>query len=556
MDYEFNDPGDDLTPEEQEELEKLTEDVEGNLEGYQWDEDFQRYIIGMLLNDRYFATQSLDLVQPKFFADEVHQLLCRALFTHLEKYSFMPPRTFILEAVRDFVAEKDAKVRYHYVAETNVVYERYVPGLEARDFLLDKITNFAKLQALRVAFQKCLWFIKKNPEGDSTWMKIHQTLRDALLVDRNFDAGLNYFETVEERYAKLAEDVAKQEHFTSGFKAIDDALIGGGPHRGEIYSWIGLPGTGKSLALVSAALRNVAELGKRVLYVSLEMDEYKVAERFDAQFANLNIGVLQENVELVKKALEEQVCDKDDKRMLVIKQFPAGSMSVPQLRAYMQQLAMSGFKADLLILDYIGEMKDYPGMKTYESRYRIVRDLRGMAVEEDICIFTAMQPNKDAREAQKKDSTLGSGHIDDTNLADSYGQVRPLDGCWSINQMQAEKECIDEPNAISGIARIFVIKHRHGKSRFEFHVKYDMNTLQMTQISKEKYNEIWRRHQFDKDITEADVDKHVRKPKDKGGIPDSAKGYKFKGEPKLDEDFDPDKPDNDEDGAAGAPVKQ
>ena len=288
-----------------------------------------------------------------------------------------------------------------------------------------------------------------------------------------------------------------QERFTSGFKSIDDNLLGGGTHRGEIYSWIGLSGTGKSLALVTAALRNVVQLGKKVLYVSLEMDEDKIAERFDAQISNVEINKLKENKDIIKNALEEQTKDKENKKLLVIKQFPAGSMTVNTLRAYMQQLYMTGFKPDLLIIDYIGEMKDFPNMPTYESRYRIVRDLRGLATEEKICVFTAMQPNKDAREAQKVDGE-GSGFIDDTNLADSYGQIRPLDGCWSINQMQSEKD--------AGIARIFVIKHRHGKSRFSFHVEYNMKTLAMDEISANKYNEIYKKFTFEKTKTISDMD--------------------------------------------------
>jgi replicative DNA helicase len=295
----------------------------------------------------------------------------------------------------------------------------------------------------------------------------------------------------------MQKDEETRERFTSGFDRIDDALLGGGCHRGEIYSWIGMSGSGKSLALVGAALQNVVRLGKKVLYVSLEMGEDAIAERFDAQLSGVDINKLQEGKERVKAAFEDKLRDKEDKRLLIIKQFPAGSMTVATLRAYMQQLQLLGFIPDLVVIDYIGEMKDYPGIPTYESRYRMVRDLRGLATEENICIFTAMQPNKDAREAQKKDG-LGDGVIDDTNLADSYGQIRPLDGCWSINQMQSEKE--------AGIARIFVIKHRHGKSRFTFWAQFDKETLQIKQIAEDVYNKMWKEYSFKKTERAADMD--------------------------------------------------
>jgi replicative DNA helicase len=486
----------DLTPEERSELDRLTKEAESS-EKYKWDEEFQRTIVGLLLNDRWFATQCRDLILPSYFLDERHQIVCKVLFDHMESYNTIPTRVQVMQGVKDRVSHKSDNVILEYVAEAELIYKKFVPGLDSREYFLDKIVNFAKLMGLKTAFDQSLGLIKRDPESESTWTKIQDILKTALLVDRNFEEGLNYFDTFEERYARMQQEEQARERFTSGFEAIDDALLGGGCHRGEIYSWIGLSGSGKSLALVGAALKNVTQLGKKVLYISLEMGEDSIAERFDAQIAGVDINKLQEMKDRVKAAFDDFTHDKDDRRMLVIKQFPAGSMTVATLKAYMQQLQMMGFTPDLLVIDYIGEMKDYPGIPTYESRYRIVRDLRGLATEDNICIFTAMQPNKDAREAQKKDG-LGDGVIDDTNLADSYGQIRPLDGCWSINQMQAEKE--------AGIARIFVIKHRHGKSRFTCWARFNKETLQMKQISELEYNKIWREYSFKKTDRAADVD--------------------------------------------------
>jgi replicative DNA helicase len=546
QDFDFDDG--ELTEEETFKLSRNTNPDDDQTIKYNWTEEFQRNIIALLLNDRWFTVQCRDLINPNYFVEEVHQLLCRNLFSHLDKWNILPQKSFVIEEVQSSVGNKDVEIKQRYISETEALYAKYVPNLESREYLLEKILNFAKLMSLKNAFDTSLQLMKKDPEEESTWVKIQSALKEALLVDRNFNEGLNYFETFEERFQRITKDEEAQERFTSGFKSIDDALLGGGPHRGEIYSWIGLSGTGKSLALVSASLRNV-QLGKKVLYVSLEMDEDKIAERFDAQIANININEIKDKSDVVMNALSEKVQDKEDKRLLVIKQFPAGSMTVNTLRAYMQQLYMIGFTPDLVIIDYIGEMKDFPGMPTWESRYRIVRDLRGLATEEDICIFTAMQPNKSARDAQNKEG-LGPGVIDDTNLADSYGQIRPLDGCWSINQMHQEKE--------AGVARIFVIKHRHGKSRFTFHVEYDaklndkddkhVGTLAMNEISAAEYDRIWKIHQMntvtkvsDENSQEKKVwNKMKGKDKNKNKFSNDA-GYNNQD---LDESDNLDQPDN------------
>jgi replicative DNA helicase len=521
-----------LSPEEAEELDSLTNPDSSSQSKYSWGEDFQREIIGLLLNDIWFVTQCEDLVKHTYFVDERHQLICRILFDYIKKYKTLPTKTFLIQEIKDKTNNKNEEIKFEYIAEAELIYKKFVPGLDDRQSRLDKILNFAKLMSLKSAFDKSLGLIKVDPESENTWNKISDVLKDALLVERNFEEGLDYFETFEERYERMQKEDEARESFTSGFRAIDDALLGGGPHRGEIYSWIGLSGSGKSLALVGAALKNVTELGKKVLYISLEMGEDAIAERFDAQLSGVDINKLQENKQVIKGKFELFLSDKNDKKMLIIKQFPAGSMTISTLRAYMQQLQMAkGFVPDLLVVDYIGEMKDYPGMPTYESRYKIVRDLRGLATETNICVFTAMQPNKDAREAQKKDGGMygGDGVIDDTNLADSYGQIRPLDGCWSINQMQAEKD--------AGIARIFVIKHRHGKSRFTLHAKFDKETLRMDQISKDQYDKIWKEHSIKKIEREEDLnsqaDALIYKNKNK-------KKNKFENDLAYD---DPDSPD-------------
>ena len=195
--------------------------------------------------------------------------------------------------VRRATTNRDMKVQFEYLAEVELIYKKFVPGLETREYLLDKILNFAKLMSMKSAFDKSIALVKRDAESEETWTTIREMLRQALIVDRNFEEGLNYFETFEERYQRMAKEEETRERFTSGFQAIDDALLGGGCHRGEIYSWIGLSGSGKSLALVGAALQNVLQLGKKVLYISLEMGEDAIAERFDAQLADVNINELQ-----------------------------------------------------------------------------------------------------------------------------------------------------------------------------------------------------------------------------------------------------------------------
>ena len=132
-----------LSDVEQAELDKLTNPDDNPDEKYKWDEEFQRTIIGLLLNDRWFATQCRDLVKPSYFVDERHQLVCRILFDHIDSYKAIPSKTLVMQEVKDKTANKDEQSRFHYTAEIELIYKKYVPGLDTREAFLAKIINFA-----------------------------------------------------------------------------------------------------------------------------------------------------------------------------------------------------------------------------------------------------------------------------------------------------------------------------------------------------------------------------------------------------------------------------
>ena len=498
--YDDGDLG--LSEEEAKLLNALSDPDNVSKEKFIWDQDAQREILSLLLHDKTFLIQSIDLIKPGYFTNESHQLISRILFNYFKKYKGSPSKIQLIQEISSICSSKDSKVKVGHVGELSAVYEYFMPATGTREYYLDKITNFAKAMTMKMVFSQCMEEAEQAPEEEATWIKISSLLRSALDIDRNFDIGLDYFQSFEERYERTKNKQETNEIFITGFKDIDDSLGSGGLSRGEIGSIVGLSGSGKSLFLVKAALENL-NLGHKVLYISLEIDQDKVAERFDAQFANPNpfgadtsngvtVKNLLDNENKVFEALQEYVADKASKQLMIVKQFPAGDMDLSKMRAYHSQLKIQGFEPDLVIIDYVGEMRDFPNMATWESRQRIVRDLRGFAVEEQVCVFTAMQPGKLAKEAIKM-----GGIIDDDMLADSYGQIRPLDALWSLNQLQTEKDC--------GLARLFVIKHRFGKSRFTIYLQIDPDTLRMRQISEARYKTIKMTYENTKTVTAADA---------------------------------------------------
>ena len=175
-----------------------------------------------------------------------------------------------------------------------------------------------------------------------------------------------------------------------------------------------------------------------------------------------------------KPEMEIGICGEQggEPNNLIIRQYPGGTVDVNFVRAYIAHLNLYGFKPDVLIIDYAGEFKEPPDVPSWEAKYRIMRDLRAMAIMEGMVVITAVQPNKSAAEL-----TEISQYIDESNIGGSFDQFKPLDGFWSINQLTSEKN--------AKIGRVFIIKHRSGKSQEACEVEFDYSAMRISRIGKD-----------------------------------------------------------------------
>jgi hypothetical protein len=440
---------------------------------YSWDEDFQKHILSLLISDRQFLLSSLDIIKPNYFTNKVHKKVCQIVFSYFKKYRVIPRKDFIIQEMKTSL--KDNKALSYYLAEFNVVVDYFQPGLDSREYLQDKITYFAKIQAVRKAFHDSLKEIDKNPESEETWQTVYDKMRDAMTTHQNFEVGIDYFNTFKDRYVAKEED-DDNDRFITGIDSIDIQINGGGYIRGEIIGVVAGSGVGKSVFLSCLTAINILR-GKNGVYISLELAEKKIADRFDSIFTEFPIQKLSSYKEDVFEKLDSLEIDRTNKfGSLIIKAFPAGTASVNTIRAYLSQLRFHGFNPDFVIVDYVGEMQGIPGLPTHESMEKIVRDLRGMGSEEKVFVATAMQPNRDYKNDK---GSSGPQRIDDKHLAGSFGQIRPLDGCFSLNQNDTEKEL--------GIGRGYVIKQRDGESRYQFFLKFNKENLKITEMSSIDY---------------------------------------------------------------------
>ena len=144
---------------------------------------------------------------------------------------------------------------------------------------------------------------------------------------------------------------------------------------------------------------------------------------------------------------------------LTIKYYPTKSCTVNTLSAHLKKVTTFGTNVDMVLVDYADIMRDVH--KSSEMRHalgNIYEDLRGMAGELQVPIWTASQANR---------SALDEDVIEANKVAESYAKVMTADFVVSLSRKIEDK--------IGNTGRFHVIKNRFGPDGLTYPAKINTN---------------------------------------------------------------------------------
>ena len=188
--------------------------------------------------------------------------------------------------------------------------------------------------------------------------------------------------------------------------------------------------------------------GKNVLHVTLELNENYVGLRYDACFTGIDFQNIRNNVDIVKQKISH-VPGK-----LIIKYFPIKTVSAHTLKVHAERIQMLGTKIDMMIVDYADILRPTHSDKnsnSYSEAGGIYEELRGVAGEMQIPIWTASQSNRAA---------MDEDIIQANNISDSYRKIMTADFVMSVSRKVNDKA--------SNTARVHIIKNRFGPDGMTF----------------------------------------------------------------------------------------
>ena len=242
---------------------------------------------------------------------------------------------------------------------------------------------------------------------------IKLVIDDAMKAGVERDIGHEYMTGFEERMSEQSRKCLPTQ-----WDSVND-LMDGGLAGGELGVIVAPAGIGKSWTLQSLGAHAVAK-GKTVIHYTLELNAEYVGLRYDTIVSGQPTGNLQYYKEEVLKKINQL------KGNLIIKYYPTRTASVNTLTAHLQQCELQGIKPDMVIVDYADIMKSTQHFN--EKRHQIghvYEELRGMAGEFDIPIWTASQANR---------SSLEEDVIGAEKVSEDYSKVMTSDFVMSMSR--------------------------------------------------------------------------------------------------------------------------
>ena len=402
---------------------------------------FQIKSIASLMKNQSFLEQIHDILDEKHYDSDSLKWIVKECKKYYDEYR----KCITLDVFKVKTSEVENDILKTSIVENLKEVFRHLESPDL-DFIQDKALDFFKNQTLKNAIIQSVDIMESK--GD--FEQIKRLVDDALNAGTERNIGHEYIEHIEDRYSETARTTVP-----TGWDVIDD-LTQGGLGGGELGVIVAPAGVGKTWVLAAIGA-NSMKRGRHIVHYSLELNEAYVGLRYDSIFT----GIANQNLKYHKDDVQTEM--EKLKGDLVIKYYPTKSASVNTLSAHLKRITTLGTEVDMVVVDYADILKDTGGSKEVRHALgNIYEDLRGLAGEFQIPIWTASQANR---------SALDEDVIEATKVSESYQKIMTADFVMSLSRKVEDK--------IGNTGRFHVIKNRFGPDGMTFPAKVNTNTGKM-----------------------------------------------------------------------------
>lgn len=424
---------------------------------------FQEGLCYLILEDRPFADQILEVLDITFLELGYLRLFVSKIVSYREKYGVHPTKNIMSTILKsDLDSENEGlqkQVRDYFIRINDIT------SIKDSDFIEDKALEFCKKQTLKGAMLKSVDLLQA-----CSFDEISKIINDALKLGADSNLGYDYIKDFEERYvAKIRNPVS------TGWPEIDK-LCNRGLGTGELGVVIAPTGAGKSMVLVHLGTQALLQ-GRTVVHYSLELADTSIASRYDSCIT----GVTLDDLSSFKELIREKIVNVPGK--LIVKEYPTKSASTRTIKNHLDKLINRGIKPGMIIIDYGDLLKPVTARAEKRTELEsIYEEMRGMAQEYECPVWTASQTNR---------SGLNAEVITMEAISEAFNKCFVADFIFTVSRTMNDKS--------SNSGRMYVAKNRNGPDGLLFPIFMDTSNVKIKVLppSDEQSEELTAKSQAD-----------------------------------------------------------
>lgn len=430
-------------------------------------------ILRELITNEQYARKVLPHIRLSYFADKVEKTVFRTFVQYHQKYNAAPG----VEELVFEVGERNDLNDDEYDGTVQLL-ESFTNNEQAEklnmDWLVDTTEGWCQERALHNAIMNSISIIDGEDEKH-TKHAIPDLIKEALSVSFNTAIGHDYLEDHECRF-----DFYNEEHERIAFDlTMFNRITNGGVPKKTLNIILAGTNVGKTLAMVHMAA-NYLKQGLSVLYVTMEMAEEWIANRVDANLMDRTLVEVEGLQHAIFKKEIEKIKKESGTGKLIIKEFPTASAHAGHIRQTLDELKLKKkFVPDVIMVDYIGITASSRVKLGQTGSYFYVKavaeELRGLAVETETALWSAVQVNRGG---------FNSSDPDLTDTAESFGLPATADFMFGITRTE-------ELDAL-GQLMIKQLKSRYGNKNKhnKFVVGVDPERMQLFDVEENAQSNI------------------------------------------------------------------
>jgi len=412
-------------------------------------EFFESIVACQALTNAYYTSLVLDYLTPENFKQPGNKLVVSIVQDFYQKRKTTPTITEIKSYLKK---EEEIKL----IKETLTSYKQ----IDLNGNLEELINNTETYFKEKAVYNTVLKIVDDFSNEKADYGKFLQMFEQACNIKLVSDIGLDFYGD----YQKVIQELSQEtEVIPTGWSFIDSKIGGGLYRKGKaLYLFLGPTNIGKSIFLgnVVANISDSLPSGETAILISLEMSEMMYAKRLSSHISKIPVNDLQTQTSALEAYFKE--ASENNKKKLIIKEFPPKSVTVGGIKAYIETLIKNGIKPGVIVIDYLGLVKATSGDNSYEQGKNVAEELRALSYFFNCPVVSAIQTNREGMDNPTLDT-----------VSESLGVAMTADVIWSLHQDDGDQDL--------GIIKVGGIKNRLGPKHGATAMRIDYTTLSLSE---------------------------------------------------------------------------